>query len=167
MGLSDKAQIGIYPSNNTDDAPIVVITRHGFGHPTGSNGVVPELAEIVPEIVHGQGNSWNAARLAAKLIHYLVARGFENQYSIDETLDVETRFYYAVMPTGVTVYDARGMTSIADVADKTKSLESEMFHTVWIEPERMRKLEAEMRKLEDELSAKRLEFEGMKRKQPK
>lgn len=163
MGQDARAQIGVYNANgNGSDEPIVVITRNGYGHPTGHQGVVSDLVDAVQEIVTDNSGRWDGPTLAARLIACLVSRGIPNQYSIEEGLDVDTRFYYAVRPAGVTVYDARPMENLVDI-----SMEAEMFHTAWVEPERLREAEKTVRELEDKLSAAKLELEGVKRKQPK
>lgn len=160
--MSTRAQIGVYESDDSRE-PVAIIKRSGDGHPTGHNGVCPLLSAVVPAIV-GRRGLYDAPHLAAHLLQALLQEtdgvGQGVGYSLSSELDQDIRFFYAVAPAGMTVYDARELTHLPSVKKHEP-----LFFTAWVEPERVRALETEIRLLEDQLTAKKLEFAGMQRKQ--
>lgn len=157
--MSTRAQIGIYADNNIKTEPVVIIYRHCDGYPTGDGAVMPELIQYVSELVEVQGG-YDAESIAAELLYkFIDAYGTSNGgYGIGRQLRDGIRFYYTVMPEGVTVYDARVMSTL-------KMLPKPMFHTAWVEPERVRTLEKELAELADALGKKQVELRGLKSKQ--
>jgi hypothetical protein len=159
MAEETRAQIGFYNDGIVGE-PIAVFTRLFNGHPTGRGGVVVELLDIVPGLVKSRGE-YEATLLAAQLLASLVEIApTTHSYAISNHLELDVRFFYAVTPAGITVYDARTLRGFEEIEHSEP-----MFHSAWVEPDKTLELEKEVRKLEDELSAKRLLLEGQKRKQ--
>jgi hypothetical protein len=159
MAEDTRAQIGFYNDQIVGE-PVAVFTRLFNGHPTGRGGVITELLDIVPALVKNRGE-YEATLLAAQLLASLVEIApTTHSYAISNHLELDVRFFYAITPHGITVYDARSITGF-DGVEKAEP----MFHSAWVEPDKTLELEKEVRKLEDELSAKRLLLEGQKRKQ--
>lgn len=158
--MSTRAQIGIYESDDLSQAPVSLIGRQHDGHPTGASGVCPMLAEYIPSIVARRG-TYDAPYLAAQFVHAIVQEsGRTGIYELSPKLYDDIRFYYAVTPTGMFCFDARELAVVDDVAH-TKP----MFFTAWVEPERVQAVEKEVETLEHQLADKKLELEGMRRKQ--
>jgi hypothetical protein len=159
MAEDTRAQIGFYEESVCGE-PVAVFTRLFNGHPTGRGGVVNELLDIVPDLVRNRGE-YEATLLAANLLAELVSQAPTiHSYAISNRLELDIRFFYAITPAGITVYDARSINSF----DEIERAEP-MFHTAWVEPDKTLELEKEVRALEDQLSAKRLMLDGQKRKQ--
>ena len=159
MAEETRAQIGFYEDGVIGE-PVAVFTRLFNGHPTGRGGVTTELLDIVPQLVKNRGE-YEATLLAAQLLGALVEQApTTHSYAISHRLELDVRFFYAITPHGITVYDAREIHSF----DEIERAEP-MFHTAWVEPDKTLELERQVRQLEDELSAKRLLLEGQKRKQ--
>lgn len=163
QAMSTRAQIGIYESIDLKQAPIALIYRHQDGFPTGNGGVCPALAAIVPAIAGRRGH-YDAPYLAAQLLHTLIQQHDGGSsglgYGLDHHLHGDIRFYYAVTPAGMHCFDARNVSDLSELGKP-------MFFSAWTEPERVRAIEEDIRVLEDQLTVKKLEFEGMKRKQLK
>jgi hypothetical protein len=159
--MSTRAQIGIYEVNDLKSKPVTIIYRHSDGHPTGAGAVMPDLVQFVSEIVEKRG-TYDPEYLAAQLLY----RFIENHdcgvsglgYGVSNELHGDIRFYYAVTPEGVHVFDARDLTSVT-------KLPKQMFFTAWIEPERVRVVEKELSELGVKVAAKQLELRGLKAKQ--
>lgn len=159
MGREHRAQIGIF-ENDKSMQPVVIIDRNENGPPTGHGGVTTELLELVPAIVQRRG-VYDAEQLAAQLVQALVSQASHDyQYGLSRALSDQSRFFYAVRPSHVEVFDARNMASIEDLRDAEP-----MFVTAWVDPASMLALEKRRRELEDELSVVNLNLEGAKRKQ--
>jgi hypothetical protein len=159
--MSTRAQIGIYEGNDLKAKPVAIIYRHIDGYPTGTGAVMPDLVPFVSEIVEQRG-SYDAEYLVAQLIYRFIENhdcGISGMgYGVSSELHDDIRFYYAVTPEGVHVFDARGLTQV-------KKLPKEMFFTAWIEPERVRKVEKELLELGAQVAAKQVELRGLKAKQ--
>lgn len=160
--MSTRAQIGIYDEALTPKSrPVALIYRHSDGYPTGSGGVLPDLVQFVSEIVKNRG-SYDAEYVAAQLTYRFIENydcGVSGAgYGVGHTLHGDVRFYYAVTPEGVHVFDARELTSLG-------KLPTQMFATAWVEPDRVRAVEKELQRLVTETAAKQLELRGLKMKQ--
>lgn len=159
MAREHKSQIGVYADDEATE-PLVIINRNINGHPTGHDGVVSDLANHIPDLVSAHGK-YDGQVLGAQLIHALCGDAHHDyEYGVANCLHNDARFYYAVRPSGVTVYDARQMASVQDTTSG-----STMFETAWIDPREVAKMEREVRELEDKLSAARLTVESLRRKQ--
>lgn len=159
--MSTRAQIGIYEDTDLKAKPVSIIYRHSDGYPTGNGAVLPDLVQFVSEIMEKRGH-YDAEYLGAQLLY----RFIENHdcgvsgtgYGVSNALHGDIRFYYAVTPEGVHVFDARDLTSLS-------KLPKEMFFTAWVEPERVRAVEKELSELAAKVAAKQLELRGLKQKQ--
>lgn len=159
--MSTRAQIGIYQDNNLKHVPISMIYRHNDGYPTGAGAVMPDLVQFISEIVEKHGN-YVAEYLGAQLVY----RFIENHdcgisglgYGVSGELHEDIRFYYAITPEGIHVFDAREL-------EQVTKLPQEMFFTAWVEPERVRKVQKELSELASQVQAKQLELRGLKQKQ--
>ena len=161
--MSTRAQIGFYADDNVDQiTPDALIYRHSDGYPTGGSGVVPFLIEAVPAIVNARG-CYDTEYLAAQVLYRFIQTHDQGQsclgYGISNDLHADIRFYYAVTPEGVYVFDARTITEFADV-----DTANAMFFSSWVDDERRRKIEAELKVLTTAISKKQTELEGLKRK---
>jgi len=159
--MSTRAQIGIYEENNLKSKPVTIIYRHNDGYPTGDGAVMSDLVQFVSEIVEKRG-SYDAEYLGAQLLY----RFIENHdcgvsglgYGVSNEIHGDIRFYYAVTPEGVHVFDARDLQSV-------NKLPKPMFFTAWVEPERVRAVEKELSELASKVAAKQVELRGLKAKQ--
>lgn len=159
--MSTRAQIGIYEDNDIKAKPVSIIYRHSDGYPTGAGAVMPDLVQYVSEIVEKRG-SYDAEYLGAQLLYKFI-EGLDCGvsglgYGVSNELHGDIRFYYAVTPEGVHVFDAR------EIANVNK-LPKKMFFTVWIEPERVRAVEKELSELAMKVADKQMELRGLKAKQ--
>lgn len=159
--MSTRAQIGIYEDNDMKAKPVSIIYRHIDGYPTGDGSVMPDLVQFVSEIV-GKRGSYDPEYLAAQLVYRFIEAhdcGVSGTgYGVSQELHGDIRFYYAVTPEGVHVFDARELTNVT-------KLPKPIFFTSWIEPERVRKVEKELSELTSQVRAKQLELKGLKQKQ--
>ena len=159
--MSTRAQIGIYEDEDLKSKPVAMIYRHSDGYPTGDGAVMPTLLQIVPEIVKKHG-SYDAEYLGAQLVYRLI----ENHdcgvsglgYGIGGTLHGDIRFYYAVTPEGVHVFDARELQQV-------NRLPKRMFFTPWGEPEKVKTLQKELSDLATQFQAKQSELKALKDRQ--
>jgi hypothetical protein len=162
--MSTRAQIGFYSTEEAVDGklPEALIYRHSDGYPTGAGAVVPELVDVVPAVVAQRG-MYDPEYLAAQTLYRMI-QAYDGGasclgYGISGSLHGDLRFYYAVTPEGVHVFDARDM-----VTFKHLNRSRAMFFTSWSEPERRRKVEKELKELEDAAMKKRQELESLRRK---
>jgi len=159
--MSTRAQIGIYEVNDLKSKPVTIIYRHSDGYPTGAGAVMPDLVQFVSEIVEKRG-SYDAEYLGAQLVYRFIENhdcGVSgNGYGVSNDLHGDIRFYYAVTPEGVHVFDARDLRNVA-------KLPKPMFFTAWVEPERVRAVEKELSELASQVAKKQIELRGLKAKQ--
>ena len=156
--MSTRAQIGIYDEDNLKAKPLSIIYRHNDGYPTGNGAVMPDLLQIVPEIVEKSGR-YDAEYLGAQLAYRLI----ENHdcgvsglgYGIGHELHGDIRFYYAVTPEGVHVFDARELTLV-------HRLPKEMFFTPWGDTKREKEIQTELSALAQKVQEKQTELKTLK-----
>ncbi len=159
--MSTRCQIGIYESEDLKQAPVSILYRHSDGYPTGSGAVLPELVQYVSEFMEAR-SQYDAEYLGAQLLFRFILNhdGGESGagYGVSPDLHGDLRFYYAVTPLGVSVFDARELGSL-------KKLPKKMFTTAWIEPERVRAVEKELSELASKVAEKQRELAGLRSKQ--
>lgn len=154
--MSTRAQIGFYEDEENlgkglgQKLPVAVLYQHSDGYPTSKEGgVVRSLIDICVPLVEQRG-SYDVEYLAAQTLFRLVARHDAGAsglgFGISDHLHGDTRFYYAVTPEGVHVFDARTLNHLEDV-----DVLNEMFFTSWKQDERRRKVEKEIEDLEARL----------------
>lgn len=156
--MSTRAQIGIYDSTNLKLKPLSIIYRHSDGYPTGDGAVMPDLLQIVPEIIEKSGRydaEYLGAQLAYRLIENLDCGATGHGYGISNELHGDIRFYYAVTPEGVYVFDARELTQV-------QRLPKEMFFTPWGETKQEKALQVELSALAQKVQEKQTELKAVK-----
>lgn len=154
-----RAQIGFYANAILNERPVAVVTQQRNGHPTGSAGVVGYLIDAIGTPLPVPAR-YDAAKLAAHVLHRFASQDPMNGFAIDSELHDDTRFYYAVTPIGVTVFDARKLTP--DLLNDLSG-HAPMFFTSWSEDERRRKIEAQITDLEGKLKGLYLNRESVRR----
>ena len=159
--MSTRAQIGIYEDTNLKTRPVAIIYRHSDGYPSGHGGVMPSLVQFVQEITEKRGG-YDAEYVAAQLMYRFV----ENYdcgvsalgYGVGQALHGDTRFYYAVTPEGVSVFDARDLVSLV-------KLPKPMFVTPWPDSTKLKQVTEELQALSAQVVKKQLELQTLKAKQ--
>lgn len=154
--MSTRAQIGFYSDESNiqkglgNALPVAILYQHSDGYPTSKEGgVVRSLIDICVPLIDQRG-SYDAEYLAAQTLYQLIDR-FDRGVSglgfgIYDRLQGDTRFYYAVTPEGVHVFDARTLDGLEDV-----DVLNEMFFKSWAQDDRRRKVESEIEDLEARL----------------
>jgi hypothetical protein len=160
--MSTRAQIAFMDGNDV----VALVYQHSDGYPTGAGGVVGKLIEICVPLIKQRG-LFDPAYLAAQTLHRLIQNCDYGQsglgFGIDNVLHGDTRFLYTVNSEGVTVYDARILDadSLDNLAEHTP-----MFFTAWVDDEKRRKVEAEIRDTEARLNKLHLERASLARRKP-
>lgn len=157
MGTT-RAQIGVYESSNTRREPIAILTRDTNGFPTGEGGVMNDLVPFVSETLAKAKGTYDAEHILAHLVHrFIAAHEGVIGYKLGHEFRGECRFYYAVTPKAVSVYDAREMKDLSRLPEP-------MFATEWLSPERIKELEEEVATLQVQLREKQGELKAVKSK---
>lgn len=154
-----RAQIGFYDNATLDERPVAVFTQQHNGHPTGQDGVVGHIIDAVGTPLPVPAR-YDAGKLSAHVLLMLAGQNADNGFAIDPMLREDTRFYYAVTPIGISVFDARKLNE--DSLDDLSDIEP-MFFTSWAQDDRRRKVEADITELETKLKNLYLVRESVRR----
>ena len=167
--MSTRCQIGFHESLR--QAPEAIIYQHSDGHPTGKHGMVGQLLEVCNSLMKARGY-YDAEYLAARTLVKLAMQYDKDTgeqvgngvlgYGISSTLHGDTRFYYALTEEGITVYDARTLTT--DDLDNLGNKAEMMFFTAWEKGEERRELEKEISATDAALKSMKLRLESLKRR---
>jgi hypothetical protein len=152
MADTTRAQIGFYETTDMKSRPVAVLSVPSNGHPTGEGGLVGRLIDVVSPVL-AASRVYNAGELAVDAV-----RGLDGVVALTAHIHEHTRFYYALTPEGVNVYDAR------QIPAENIRLVNPLFFTSWKDDAERRKIEADIQDLEARLKNLYLNRESVKRR---